>query len=145
MVRYHQRQLDPALTRSSAHTHPPGSERGKGIGKAPQPLSLERGWRRDHDRALQFLAGRLNRVAERTKVHAKALVERVHACKGAMNVDRPVVSRLAKQLDHPLGLSQRIRAHEVCPFGELRSRFDEATNLTCIAWMPEDREAEGRL
>ena len=91
--------------------------------------------------ALEPLGHRLQR-AERD---AKALVKGAEVPQRAMQVDGPVVARLAQQGDDPLRLAQRIGTDDMRALRKEGEALQQPGDLVRGVGMAEDRQREGGL
>ena len=62
-----------------------------------------------------------------------------------MQIDRPLVARLAQQRDHPLAFAEPIDADHMGALGELRVRPEQLRHFLARVAMLEHRQREGRL
>ncbi len=62
-----------------------------------------------------------------------------------MDVDRPVIARIAQHADDPLRLAQRIGAHKMRAFRKLFDGLYELGDFVPGIGMPEHRQGKGRL
>src|SRR5262245_43905302 len=97
VVRDHERKLDALLARSRAHPHPARGESGDGVRQPARPAVGDGRRRREHDLALELVAGGAGCGFERPEADAEGFVERATFGERAMKIDRTVVARVAQE------------------------------------------------
>ena len=145
MIGDHQRQLDALLARPRAHPHPARGEGGHRIGQPARPAVGDGGRRRQHDLALHLVALGAGRRPQLAETHAERFVQRAAFGQRAVQIDRPLIARLAQQRDQALAFAEPIDADDMGAVGKLRARLEQLRHFLARIAVLEHRQREGRL
>src|SRR4029079_5068487 len=141
----HQWQLDPLLPPSGANPHPARGKRSERISEAARPAIGNRARRRQHDLDWKLNTRGVRRRLELAELHPETLIQRATSSERTVEIDRPLISRIPQQFDHPLSLAEPISADHMGAFREQRARLEQLGDLVFRVAMPEHRKREGRL
>ncbi len=80
-----------------------------------------------------------------TELNTLAFVIVAKPCQRPVNMDRPFITAVTQQSDHPLRLAKGINANQMGPVAKLRNRSDQFFNFAFGIRMDKDRQTESRL